>query len=360
MTQFRFLPLIALVLLSSLASASPAAAQDSIRVTLFRPPPNQLKVADLWRIRLENRTSNTLRVYLFGRADEARDGAIVDATCAQFQLPPGIKIVSGAEIQPIDANYHNQRYKDVFLRTGQAPTGDYRVCVTVRDARTDADLATDCYDQRVEVTTPPILVMPRDESKVEEDRPAFTWLPPTPVARGTRITYRLRVVEILGRQTPYDAMMSNPSWFERASIPNTVFPYPVASRPFTKGHRYAWQVMAADGSFPMGESEIWWFVFEPAKGAGREEGTERPVIGTGIGPRSADSSGWTFKFIDKGLQVVDIGGGNESDAPYTFNRIPGAELFPKLDLAVPPSILDALLTPCLTVTVGPVFRKRAP
>lgn len=342
-------------------------AQDSVRVTLFRPPPNQLKVADLWRIRIENRTSTTFTVYLFGRVDEARDGQIVDATSAQFRLPPGTKIVNGVEIQPIDANYYNQRYKDVFLRTGQAPTGDYRVCVTVRNASNDADMGTDCYDQRIEVSTPPILVMPSDESIVEEKLPTFTWLPPTPIARGSRPTYRLRIVEILGRQTPYDAMASNPAWFERSTVPNTVFPYPIASRPLRTGGRYAWQVTAADGTFPLGESEIWWFTYKPVTIAGRDTsgGFGRGQIGTGIdigGGRGTDSSGiGRFSFIDKGIHIVDLGGLADDDLPFAYYRIPGAELFPapKLDLAVPPSILDALLAPCLGGERGTIY-KRAP
>lgn len=345
-----------ILLIALAAMGAPALAQDSIRVTLFRPPPNQLKVADLWRVRIENRTATTFTVYLFGKADEERDGPIVDATSARFQLPPGVKMVNGAEIQPIDANYFNQRYKDVFLRTGQAPTGNYTVCVTVRNAANDADLGTDCYDQRVEVTTPPILVMPTDESTVEERFPAFTWLPPTPLARGSRPVYQLRIVEVLGRQTPYDAITSNPAWFERSSIPNTVFPYPIASRPFGAGRRYAWQVMASDAGFPLGESEIWWFTYNPPKIVVGTDGpgTGRPIGDSGGGGTGGrDSSGWPFRFIDKGIHIVDLG---DQESPYQAYRIPGLEAVLELDLAVPPSILDAMLTPCLGSSRGPMFR----
>lgn len=340
-----------------------AAAQDSIRVTLFRPPPNQLKVADLWRIRIENRTPNTHTVYLFGRADEARDGQIVDATSSKFTLPPGVKIVNGVEIQPIDANYYNDRYKEVFLRTGQAPTGDYRVCVTVRNARNDADLATDCFDQRVEVSTPPILVMPTNESVVEEKIPAFTWLPPTPIARGSRPTYLLRLVEILGRQTPYDAMASNPAWFERASIPNTVVQYPIASRSLRVGGRYAWQVTASDKGFPLGESEIWWFTYKPVSITNVDTSSRfrRGSIGAGVdigGGSGSDSSEHAYTFRNRGLQVLDLDGVGDDDIPRVFYRIPAGDLVanPTFDPKIPPSVLDALLTPCLGGERGVIFR----
>jgi hypothetical protein len=41
----------------------------------------------------------------------------------------------------------------------------------------------------------------------------FNWLPPTPIPPGARVTYRLRIAEIYGRQSPYDAIRSNPAFF---------------------------------------------------------------------------------------------------------------------------------------------------
>lgn len=334
-------------------SAVPLHAQlDSVRVQLFRPPPNQLKVADLWRVRLDNRTNRTIEVYLFGTVDEAKDGKIVDATTARFRLAPGSRTVTGAEIQPIDATYYIPRYKDVFLRTGQAPTGDYTVCVTVREAGTDRDLGTDCYDQRVEVLTPPILVAPIDGATVEEKLPVFSWLPPAPLKSGQRVNYSLKIVEILGRQTPYDALQSNPAFFERGSLPTTVLQYPIGSRAFREKSHYAWRVTAADGTFPLGESEIWEFTFTGGtkfSGIGDDPiGNVDPTDG-GIKPRKLLNG--TVGERHWGVQFIDFDGDRtkliETWTGVTVGGIGGLSDRPKVEVLIPPTILNQLLTPCV-------------
>src|SRR5215213_5044586 len=132
---------IAVLLLTLHAAAD---AQSGVTVQLFQPPPNQLKIADFWRIRLTNNTNTTYTVCLFGTLDETNIGKrLVDATTARFILPPGTKLITGADIQPIDADYYDDRYKEVFLRTGSAPTGEYRICVEVRLDCGSQVLATD-------------------------------------------------------------------------------------------------------------------------------------------------------------------------------------------------------------------------
>lgn len=276
---------IAHIVLALVLCSGFAVAQTEVSVQLFQPAPNQLKIADLWRIKLVNTTQNTYTVCLFGTLEETAIGKLlVDATTARFTLPPGTKIVSGSEIQPIDANYYDDRYKQIFLRTGQAPAGEYRICVEVRLDCGAQVLGRDCKSARVQPLTPPILISPADQSTVEDRFPTFSWLPPAPL-RNQRPTYQLRIVEVLGRQTPYDAMGSNPSWFERANLGPTVLQYPISARPFVPGNRYAWMIKAFSDGFPMGESEIWWFTY--AKTTGR--GNDGPTIGRGI-----DSGGVKF------------------------------------------------------------------
>lgn len=256
------IPFLSLLLLLTLVSFADLRAQGNVRVQLFRPPPNQLKIADLWRIRLTNTTSESIQVTLFGTVTELRDGLLVDARSSVFTLDPGTRLVVGSELEPIDATYYDDRYKDAFLRTGSAPDGTYRVCISVRDASTDAELGTDCYDQLIMNTRPPILVLPENESLVEDPSVVFTWLPPAPVNPGDRVTYRLKIVEIIGRQTPYDAMQSNPAWHERDRIVNPFYMWPLGAREFRPDREYAWMVTAERGGFPLGESEIWSFRWE--------------------------------------------------------------------------------------------------
>jgi hypothetical protein len=344
---------IAAITIAILASVIAANAQPGVTVQLFQPPPNQLKIADFWRIRLTNSSNTTYTVCLFGTLDETNIGKrLVEATTARFTLPPGTKLITGADIQPIDAEYFDNRYKDVFLRTGSAPAGEYRICVEVRLECGPQVLATDCKQVIVQPVTPPILISPPNESNVEDRLPMFSWMPPSPLKSGQRPMYTVKIVEVLGRQTPYDAMQSNPAWFERNRITPTVFQYPISSRALTPNSRYAWRVTAADGDFPLGESEIWWFTYTPRKNEGLGDDrsgdpTGKPtggkLTGTGISTRG------TNLFLDsaahrRGVAVQTFATDAGRIRPLTgieFDRVAD-----KVKFIVPPALLKELLRSC--------------
>jgi hypothetical protein len=129
-----------------LASASRA----QITVSLQQPPPNQLKVADLWRVTILNTTKTTYTVYLQGTATEANAGQVVDAQTSPFSVPPGTKIVTGHDLGNIKVNSSNSRYKNILLQTGTVPAGDYTVCVIVHAEQDGTELGNDCIQQHVE------------------------------------------------------------------------------------------------------------------------------------------------------------------------------------------------------------------
>lgn len=249
------LPACILLLLLAAAGAS-----AQISVVLFQPPPNQLRVSDLWRIQLTNASRKTVDVYLQGTAREERDGLVVDAQSRVFSVPPGALMVRGSQIEPIKVNESHPRYRAVATRTGTVPSGEYEVCVYVKDPATGETLASDCITQIIERLTPPILVAPMNESDVTEKLPTFTWTPPVPLPTGgTRVTYTLRIAEIYGRQTAYDALQSNPAFYERSNIPTTIVQYPISSRSFEPKKRYAWRITAFAENVNLGESEVWEF-----------------------------------------------------------------------------------------------------
>jgi hypothetical protein len=288
-----------------------ARAQGNVLVTLLRPPPNQLRVADLWKVDLNNLTDRDFTIYLHGTADEETDGRIVDARSKTFRLLAHQRVrVTGAMLEPITVDQWNDRYKDVILRSGQVPTGSYRVCVEVLVAETDSLLGTDCYDQPVEIEqyTPPILVFPLDESTVVEKLPTFNWLPPSPVRQGDRMSYQLRIVEVLGRQTALDAMASNPAFFDLREITTNSFRFPVGARGFIVGSTYAWQIRAFltqryGDRVPLGESEIWWFTYGDAMHEQRDptdEGQQDLPPGRNPTPPVRET--------DTDIQLTDVGG----------------------------------------------------
>ncbi|MDW8272292.1 MAG: hypothetical protein RML15_07805 [Bacteroidota bacterium] len=242
------------------------AQQPVVQVRLFRPPPNQLRQSDLWRIQLNNLSREAVRVYLVGIVTEAQDGEVVNTRSAVITLKPGPTQLTANQLEPIKLIRVHPKYRELYLRTGEVPSGNYTACAYVRSADTDEELGSDCFEQSIQRTSPPILVQPRDGDTIpSESRPVFTWLPPTPIPPGVTVTYTLRIVEMLGRQTPFDAMLRNPAYFERTDLRSAMLQYPLDARPFRTDRSYAWKVSAYAGQALLGESEVWHFIPRPSK-----------------------------------------------------------------------------------------------
>lgn len=273
-------------------SALKAQGPELVDIRLTQPPPNQLRIADLWKVELNNRSGRPVRVTLHGTAEETSipDGIIADATTRVITLQPGRTIVTGNDVQPIRVDQSNNKYRDALLRTGSVPSGEYLICCEVISEETDQVLGRDCKICIVERLTIPILIAPPDESEVTEKLPVFSWLSGSPPPVGFRPMFRLKIVEMFSNQTAYSAMRSNPAWFIRDGINANVFLYPISSRAFELQRKYAWQITlfdAADGRVPLGESEIWWFTY----GTDAVEEDTSDQAGDDRRPDGSDTSG---------------------------------------------------------------------
>lgn len=256
------------IFISFLLFFSVTNAFPQVQVSLQQPPPNQFKLEHMWKVTLNNLTTGTFKVYLYGKATESRAGFIVDAKTASFSLPPGFKRVTASDIGPIDVLETNKKYEKIVLNTGNVPSGDYHICITVRNAATDEELGTDCIEQEVFNFTQLELISPSDNSVVEDFLPVFNWLPPAPLNANQKVTYTLQVSEILSRQSAYDAMQSNPLFLEANNLYSAIYQFQVSARGFIPGRRYAWKVLAYLGNVLISESEIWEFKYKSAPETG--------------------------------------------------------------------------------------------
>lgn len=237
---------------------SALSVRAQVTVRLQQPPPNQLKVADMWKITIINNARQARRVYLQGTATEARDGQVIDAQSAQFDLPPGTKMITGRDVEPVKANSSNSKYKNIVLQTGTVPSGEYTICVYVKDAKTGETLGSDCIVQTVQNVSL-VLIAPQDEGEVSQELPQFVWT--TTPLMGGGAKYTVRIVEILGNQTPYNAMQSRGSFYEKEGVPGVTFQYPVSAPKLVSGKNYAWQVTAYSNGVKVSESEVWKFTY---------------------------------------------------------------------------------------------------
>lgn len=264
----RFYVSLTIVLLVS-ALGIWAQSPEMVSVRLSQPPPNQLRVADLWKVQLTNTSGRPVKVYLHGTAEESSipDGIIADATTKVFEIPVGTTVVTGAQVQPIKVDQYNPKYRDALLRTGTVPTGDYQICCEVISAESDQILGKDCKFTTVNRLSQPILIAPPDESEVPGGYPVFTWMSSVPPGPSQRILYQLRIHEIFATQTPQDATQRNPAFLDIRDLTRTIYQYPVSARRFTVGQKYAWLISAYEQSgssiINLGVSEVWTFVYRP-------------------------------------------------------------------------------------------------
>jgi hypothetical protein len=91
---------------------------------------------------------------------------------------------------------------------------------------------------------PPTLVYPGNGDTIQALFPVFNWTVAYPLTAGKGGGYRVRLVEVLGNQTPEAAIQANPDWFSQNNIPQNVLAYPVSAPLLRQNKRYAWQVSA--------------------------------------------------------------------------------------------------------------------
>src|ERR1035437_770083 len=129
-------------------------AQMQVQVKLTQPPPNQLRSTDLWKLTLTNIKRNTIQISLVGTLEETRSGIIVNGTSKQFNLPPRAKRITYDDIKTGNVNFKPGKWREAFTHTGNAPSGDYTICIYVKD-NSGEEIGNGCINQRVEITSAP-------------------------------------------------------------------------------------------------------------------------------------------------------------------------------------------------------------
>ncbi len=243
--------------------------QLPVEVELISPPPGQMYVEDLWRVRLYNNSPEVFSVYMFITVEIIGAGLLMDATTGVFLLPPGILNISSVELSPINTEFYNSEFEASVNRMGEFPDGTYIVTFYVYEEGGGL-IGQGGITQEVENHTAPELLYPIDNSEITEPLPLFTWFPSLPP--GT-VDYKIRIVEILTGQSPESAISANPAWFTAEDIVIEEIIYPVYANCFEDGHRYAWQVEGFYLGNSVGRSEVWTFS-SASISATFEEGSE--------------------------------------------------------------------------------------
>ena len=235
---------------------------SQVQVVLELPPPFKFKIEDMWKLSIINPSTQS-QVYLHGTIENINDGVLIaEAKTSSFNLPSGMKKVTSGDISPVDLTKYSDEVDKTLDKLGTLPNGEYRICVEVISSETNLVLGFTCSDISVLTLTQPELLSPADEGTILEFLPTFNWLPAVPLTSGVDVTYDIIITEILERQTPEYALLSNPFWFIQQGIRNNLFQLPSGSRQMINGQRYAWQLKTYVDGILISESEVREFVYE--------------------------------------------------------------------------------------------------
>ena len=234
-------------------------AGDKIKIHLQQPPPNKLGVSDLWKLTLENITREDLTIYLEGTVTESKDGIIVEGQSKSFVVKPGKTSYGYNDFKNGSVSWKNNKYQEAIVRTGNAPSGSYSICVTAKLESGEVVGQENCIDQQIEITTEQqiSLASPNDAEVINPEIPIiFNWIAPSPAPRGGNCTYTLRIVEKRGSQSPDAAMKENRDFFKRDNIFLTSFVYPIDAPKFELGKTYVWNVTSIGQNKEVTSSDV--------------------------------------------------------------------------------------------------------
>ena len=131
-----------------------------------------------------------------------------------------------------------------LTRTGLLPEGRYEACAQILNATTGAVLARSCSEFTIGLPEPPRLLAPDDRAVLAAMQPMLQWTPvlaPPPL----QVRYRVKLVELIGRQAPVVALSANIPMLD-AVVSSPFLIYPLDALPLEPSKRYAWQVTATD------------------------------------------------------------------------------------------------------------------
>ncbi|MCI0715524.1 MAG: hypothetical protein L0Y77_04275 [Chlorobi bacterium] len=271
-------------------------AQNQVSISLKQPPPNKLGVSEMWNLELNNTTGSDIKIYLTGTATEERDGLIIEGKSKVFTLKPGRSNYKYNNFSNAEVKYNNSKYKEIILRTGNAPEGTYTICVTAYTEQGEIAGLENCIIQPVQEAGSITLLSPADGEEIDTEQPLiFTWTI-LPKAKD----YTLKIVEIRTGQSPDAAMKENRELFMKDGIRTAVFKYPINEKKFEGGSKYAWQISTGES-----KSDVWEFSFKKSLPSGlisREEAIDL-IIKKVLVPQTLDHKVTVFL----GMQVTPSG-----------------------------------------------------
>ena len=225
----------------------------------------------------------------------------------------------------------NQQKKQV-IQEGSIPEGNYNLTIRAIPENNNGMISSMPSVNPFSVIYPqaPILINPSDQANLALETPVFNWTP-VPVS-GYPINYNFLLVEVLGSQTPLQAINSNRAHAEAMVTAENTLVYTPGYLPLEPGQEYAWRVTARsmNGDLPIrndGESNIRTFTYK--SGAGSEKIAELEELQlipgfarlTDLDRLEVDEARNYYEFNGRTTLVLDFAASGEKRLDVNVNNI---------------------------------------
>ncbi len=173
-------------------------------------------------------------------------------------IPTGTSVYYAEQLIPFRAVEFFGDADKIAAKTGMLPSGDYELCIDLRDPEDMRSLLPQPQCRSFFLTTyqAPALLSPDNDATVGESvRPLFRWTPVTPPYPGL-VRYRLMVFEVLEGQRPPQAFRVNQPILDREIVGMTQLIWPADFQLPGRVRKYVWTVRALDEKGnPIGEND---------------------------------------------------------------------------------------------------------
>lgn len=234
-------------------------------ITVIKPNDIALKSKDLWNCIVQNGSNQSTPVYLHGIISEMKKGRLLEIQSGNFDLKPGITQFNTSNYEALrnEKLIHSDKiFEDHIVRTNTIPNGNYKICISLFDQKTQVKLADQCLDFIIHRATAPSLISPSNNDSICDSNPFFIWSPVPEFTLGRNdISYSLEIFEILKNQSAVAAVKKNPAFFKETNITDPIYQYPLYAIPFTHQTQYAWHVVVSESGKTVVESDVrsfWW------------------------------------------------------------------------------------------------------
>lgn len=242
--------------------ASSWAKAQSVDIQVVPPQGPDFRLYELWYITVINNSTSEVDGFFEVVVTDVNAGMVAFAQSSRVSLPTGVTTYNHTNynrLEPLRNVRIDQKFEEYVLRTNALPPGQYEVCVRFFSLPDNEQLAERCYPLISDQMVPPYLISPGNESVLMSEHDVFIWSPAGGMGHNHTFNYELRVVELLGPQSPSAAIQSNPAFFFAENLNSPMMRYPASARAFRHDRKYAWQVKALIGDKVVAETEVWLF-----------------------------------------------------------------------------------------------------